>query len=115
MENDKNIDRLSNAAARVRECRFDAESRMRYDLMSDSILWEDEIPTPFNGDSLAIRLLFRYRTTVLLGKPNHELECYWRLGMSLFPDWPGFTPSRNTPSQELLDFLGNAKAKKVKS
>jgi len=87
---------------------------MRYDLMSDAIVWEDEIPTLFIGDSLVIRLLFRYRTTVLLGNPDRELECYWRHGQSLFPEWPGFNPSRNRPSQELLKFLENAKAKRAK-
>jgi len=114
MENDKNIDRLSDAAPKIRECRFDARSGMRYDLMSDAILWEDEIPTPFSGDSRVIRLLLRYRTTVLLGNPDRELECYWLHGRSLFPEWPGFNPSRNTPSQELSEFLENAKAKRAK-
>jgi hypothetical protein len=114
MEIDKNIDMLTNAATTIRGCRFDAQSSFRYDLMSDSVIWEDEMPNPFMGDSLALRLLFRYRTSVLLGNPDVQLEGYWLHGKSLFPDWPGFTSDRSTPSQEILDFLKKVRAKKVK-
>jgi hypothetical protein len=104
MTNDPNIRKLESSASRIRECRYDESAPMRYDLMSDAILWEDELPAPPLGDALVLRLLLRYRTSVLLHQPDAQLEAYWDRGRMLFPDWPGFKLDRNTPSAAIAEY-----------
>lgn len=109
MAEDPNIRRLKNAADQIRQCSFKPDAQMRYDIMSDAVFWDDEFPTPFAGDSLALRLLLRYRTTLLIEEESPELRPYWDFGKTLFPDWPGFLSERRTPSETICSFIANAK------
>jgi hypothetical protein len=99
--------KLHNAAEKLGQCTYSPQSTFRYDIMSDAIVWEDEIPSPPLGDAMIVRLLLRFRTSALLSTPDINLEPYWRLGGRLFPSWPGFRPDRNTPSEQLREYYVN--------
>ena len=104
--------KLQNAAEKLKQCAYSPESHFRFDIMSDAIVWADEIPSPPLGDAMIVRLLFRFRTTVILGVPDKLLEQYWSLGKTLFPSWPGFRPERSVPCPELLEHYHNHSKKK---
>lgn len=105
--------KLQNAAIKPGQCTYSPQSTFRYDIMSDAIVWEDEIPSPPLGDAMIVRLLLRFRTSALLGTPDKTLEQYWRLGGRLFPSWPGFRPDRNTPCHELKEYYFKHSKKKT--
>jgi hypothetical protein len=78
-----------------------------YEIMSGSLIWEDEKPrNAGHGTSVnvlgpevpvevawSLRPLWHYRTGLIIGeeRPYREL---WELGRSLFPRWVGFHPFR---------------------
>lgn len=99
------LHKLNSSALKIQQCVYDESAAMRYDIMSDSLVWTDEIPPPPLGDAMVIRLLLRYRTTVLIGQPEIGLAQYWTFGQSLFPIWPGFRTDRNTPTQDKVDYF----------
>lgn len=72
-----------------------------YELMSGALLWSDEIPDLAQRgaaiDVTCLRPLLRYRTTLILGKPEQRHEEFWSEAKRLFPDWPGFDPDRRSP------------------
>jgi hypothetical protein len=105
MVEDPNIRRLENAAEEIRQCTFNPDAKMRYDIMSDAVFWDDEFPTPFVGDALSLRLLLRYRTTLLIEEEATELRPFWDKGKSLFPNWPGFLAERINPSKTISSFI----------
>ncbi len=41
--------------------------------------------------------MFRYRTTLILGRPDARYGGYWEEARKLFPEWPGFEPRRQSP------------------
>jgi hypothetical protein len=69
-----------------------------YRLLADALYWMDEAP-PWGGlrrAENALRLLWHYRTGLILGEPRPFAE-YWELGKRLFPRWVGFYPARCRP------------------
>jgi hypothetical protein len=80
-------------------------ARMHYDCMADAIWWSDERPTFRDArDHWCLRPIFHFRTTLILEVPNFENLGYWREGMRLFPQWPGFDPERRQPTEERKAF-----------
>ena len=78
-----------------------------YDVLADAITWSDEYPSNAAGrmyDFQCIKILLRYRTTVLLGNSDETFRMYWDHAKGLFPHWAGFAPSRFVPSDELKEF-----------
>lgn len=75
-----------------------------YDMFSGGLVWSDETcdDTPFEMIN-ALRFLFAYRTGLMLGQANPELEGYWQRANELFPDWVGFLPERRQPNSHLLE------------
>jgi hypothetical protein len=78
----------------------------RYDAMTESLVWRDELPprhlvAACNG----LRPIFRYRASLSLMESDPEWECYWNLGKALFPNWIGFSEIRIHPSGDALDLL----------
>ena len=96
---------LHEVAFAANSCPADPHASFKYDLMGDSIIWTDELPdasTIRYSKSTILRVLQRYRTTLMLGTPDVTLERYWDLGKKLFPNWPGFHSSRLQASPELV-------------
>lgn len=79
-------------------------ARPHYDAMSDALVWRDELVAALPEDQLgALRYLFRFRMTLVLGAPNEELRPLWRRAQELFPEWVGFSERRASPSAGLVE------------
>jgi len=101
--------RLREIADAVKSCVREPDAEMQYDVMSDALIWTDEYPEPsadvgFSKLSV-LRLLLRYRTTVLLGNPDPSLSEYWEVGKQLFPTWPAFAQERCSPRREFTQYF----------
>jgi hypothetical protein len=94
------LGQLTEIAGLMRGLARSPEAKMFYELLSDSLVWTDEIPE-FNADQVgglrALRFVFRYRTSLMLGKPEERHRPFWDEAWRLFPDWPGFDPERRVP------------------
>lgn len=74
-----------------------------YELMSGAVVWRDETNAQTPGEVIgALRFIWGYRTSLMLDEPREELEELWRFGMSAFPRWVGFRPTRRTATPKLL-------------
>ncbi len=59
-----------------------------YELMSDALVWSDEIPDLNSGnvrDFHCLRFVFRYRTTLMLGAPDARFRDFWERGAQPLP------------------------------
>ena len=89
--------------------RIEKSSRYRYDAITESLIWEDELPTGSRIRALhGMRAILRHRASLTLGELDTEFERYWQLGNELFPNWIGFTQSRVHPPADVCDFLRHA-------
>jgi hypothetical protein len=87
------LEQLRAIALRMRELKPAPGATVFYELMSDALVWSDEIPDLETGDVRAyhcLRFVFRYRTTLMLGEPDGRFVGVWEEAGKLFPDWPGF-------------------------
>ena len=79
----------------------DPNARLHYELMSDSLIWTDELPNHSERvklvDTNCMRGVFRFRTTLIIGKPEEEYRACWEQAKTLCPNWPGFLADRQTP------------------
>lgn len=72
-----------------------------YDALADALFWSDEFPPSAVDEPerfWALQQVLRFRTTLIVGKPDDELELVWQQAKSLFPDWPGFLDERCNPN-----------------
>ena len=93
------FEQLRAIAGRMRELKPAPGASVFYELMSDALVWDDEIPdleTGNVGEFHCLRFVFRYRTTLLIGQPDERFRCYWEEATRLFPDWPGFDAGRRS-------------------
>jgi hypothetical protein len=94
------VSRLGEIATLMRALSRLPDAKMFYELLSDSLVWTDEIPevsTEQVGGLRSLRFVFRYRTSLMLGTPEDRYRPYWEEAQSLFPAWPGFDLDRRTP------------------
>jgi hypothetical protein len=101
------MQQLEGIAAEMNRIRATADPEMQYSIMSDAIVWSDEYPNDLTGrteDFECIKILLRYRTSLLTGQPNESFRPYWERAIELFPNWAGFEPSRLAPSNEKTKF-----------
>jgi hypothetical protein len=74
-----------------------------YELMSGALVWPDETRPDTPVEVIwALRSVFAYRTSVMLGEPRTELAKFWEHAISHFPKWVGFLPERRASDPELL-------------
>lgn len=68
-----------------------------YDLMSDSLVWPDEIPPGRRARELwCLRPVLRYRTGLILGLEISEFSPEWNDAQEAFPTWIGFRKERSS-------------------
>jgi hypothetical protein len=94
--------RLKTLGTAMRQAVKSDRATLSYSVLADALYWSDE--TPQVDDALAddlLRFLLRYRTTLILGRPDKALEGYWNEALRQFPQWIGFEPYRRTPNPEL--------------
>lgn len=62
--------------------------------------WTDEIPLSIDrlSENL-LRMILRYRTTLILGVPDSKWEPFWVEAVREFPAWIGFLPERQQQSE----------------
>src|SRR4051794_4663127 len=108
MENQE-LKALEDAGPRIREItRLDPASPVFFELLSGAVIWKDEQPSKIK-DIWALRVIWHYRTGLLLGEPPAKYEPLWRRARELFPEWVGFHPSRSEPSPELMELVRRLK------
>jgi hypothetical protein len=93
------VAQLRAIAVRMQPLRAAPGASVFYELMSDALVWSDEIPDLDSGnvrDFHCLRFVFRYRTTLILNIPDPRFQIYWDEAQSLFPDWPGFDAGRQS-------------------
>jgi hypothetical protein len=91
---------LMKIAHKLNQLREDANARVHYELMSDGLVWSDELP-PWSeletGESHCLRAVWRFRTSLIEEKPDERYRANWEKAQELFPQWPGFLPERHLP------------------
>ena len=93
---------LSDIARHMESLSKIDDARVRYELLSGSLVWSDELPRDVDTD--CIRFVLRYRTSLILSEPCPEYEALWNEARRQFPQWIGFSPERMAPNQELAEF-----------
>lgn len=89
-------------------------AKISYHLLADAIYWSDEFPAGELSDfgENCMRLVLRYRTSLILGTPEPQWEIYWKEAQKRFPHWIGFSEDRISESNSLkvliADFRSNA-------
>jgi hypothetical protein len=84
---------------------FRKSARQLYEVMSGSVMWDDEKASiPFSQLGW-FRAALAYRSSVILGKPRIEFEPVWRELQRVAPNWPGFRAERCTPNPALVEYL----------
>ena len=93
---------LETWAEAIRQCsRVDPQAQPIFDLMSGGLVWPDEAPEQVKA-VWALRPLWNYRMSLLLGEPPGQREAaVWNKARELFPEWIGFSPDRCIPTPEL--------------
>ena len=91
------------------EPRYSPDSKYFYELMSGGLVWEDEQMDFPVEQSNFIRMVWAFRTALILGESRPELLPFWETAKSMAPDWIGFRADRCSPSKEIVDYLLKAK------
>jgi hypothetical protein len=98
-------------AQRVNALKVDPNAKCFFECMSGGLIWADEQP-PFDlnvSELGALRVLWNYRTSLLLENPRTEFYDVWKSALLLAPQWPGFLPERRQPRPDLLALIPKTK------
>ncbi len=71
------------------------------DMMSDAIVWLDEVPFDNPTDWSIIRSIQHYRMGLIIQEPRPQYEAHWHYARKRFPNWIGFAEERCTPNEAL--------------
>ncbi len=109
-------DAIKPIASILNQLSTNNEATYEYQAFSDALVWSDELPQNGFEDSeqglrseQALLYLFRYRTSVILGKPIEVIQPYWEIARKLFPSWPGFANERCKCSETLTAYVREAR------
>ncbi len=97
----ENLDRI---ASDMNQAQVVSDATVGYDVLSDALVWSDEYPHNITGrldEFDCVKLLLRYRTTLLFGEPDADLKPYWEYAKERFPNWAGFCLVRSTRTEKL--------------
>lgn len=84
-------------------CVPNLSAKVSYEVMSGALVWSDEMNSTTSIEVIwALRLVFAYRTSLMLNTSREEFKPIWNHGLSQFPNWVGFLPERRQPTPELL-------------
>src|SRR5437660_3400599 len=81
------IDEFHQVAQDLELLRFDPQATLFYEIMSDALVWSDEIPQGYVRRVWCMRPLFRYRTGLILGLNLQEFEDSWGIAKSILHKW----------------------------
>lgn len=86
----------------------DPTAIVQYEMMSDGLMWSDELPAlealDFR-DIAFLRVLWNHRARLVCGEPCERYREVWEQAKLAFPTWMGFAPDRCTPSTELAELF----------
>jgi hypothetical protein len=89
----------------------DLSSKPFYEWMSGALIWRDETRTDTPTRVVwALRPIWAYRTSLMLGEPRAELAEAWRFGREHFPNWVGFLSERREAREEWLEIYRKGEA-----
>ncbi len=97
-------DQFCRIADEMNRTRASSKPEISYELFADALVWTDEYPEGYKqrlGAFDCIKLLLRYRTTLILGNPDALLKPYWDEARALFPQWAGFDAARQREDERL--------------
>lgn len=104
--------RLARLAVLLNELTIDPNARVSYDLFAGGLTWSDEWADAEFEICTAIRVLWRYRSSLICGKPDERFREHWEFAKQSCPNWPGFQLVRQDPKwkdlYEKLDAEGVA-------
>lgn len=80
----------------------DAKAVASYEMVSDAMIWSDELPKSEPSLWWAIRPVLRHRAAVATGEHSDYLE-WWTRALELFPEWTGFRADRCVWSASVLE------------
>jgi hypothetical protein len=106
--------RLRALAPHLNQLPVDPHARIHYELMSDSLVWSDELPPPSQGEGSAwnsMRGALRFRTTMILGSADERYRADWELLGRLCPHWPGLLPERRQADPSRIRLFEEARTK----
>ena len=64
-------------------------SKVRYELLSGSLVWSDELPSDSGYNKDCLRYVLKYRTGLIIGEPDSAFATVWQEALRLYPilDW----------------------------
>jgi hypothetical protein len=95
---------LSRIAASMEALKKKDDAKVFYDLLSGSLFWSDELPKTSPVSSDCLRFVLKYRTGLIVGKPEPSFELFWQEAIRRFPNWIGFSVDRTTPNEALTAY-----------
>jgi hypothetical protein len=86
----------------------DPMATVQYEMMSDGLMWSDELPG-LEGldfrDIVLLRVLWNHRARLVCGEPGDQYRDVWEQAKLGFPTWMGFARERCAPSAELAELF----------
>jgi hypothetical protein len=91
------------AIAVLRAARFDPAANPGLELLSGSLIWDDEgylefVPICRHFGCLAYWEPVVFRSSLILGRPDERSRWGWEELQRVCPGWPGFRPERRSES-----------------
>jgi hypothetical protein len=95
-------------ASEMDQTHISLEAEISYNVQADALVWSDEYPASSKGhlsEYDCVKILLRYRTSLILGSPDQALKPYWERAMTLFPNWAGFCTDRLNSTDEAKKYF----------
>jgi hypothetical protein len=98
------VEAMSSLSPFLSSLKKSDSASIRYELLSGSLVWSDEIPTDVWLRNEWLRYVLNYRTGLIIGDPDPTLAVVWREAVGYFPNWIGFLPERTSYDSKLTEF-----------